>query len=299
MIPIQLPVNYNYIGVFLTFACSLRCPYCLNLHGRDGKGFPKSRTHMSPEEWISAFDRIEPRADVPITLQGGEPMMYRHLPEVVNGTRPDHKFDLLTNLEFDVEGFIRSVNREKFLREAPYGPIRVSYHPGQNHIEDLIQKTLRLMEAGFRVGIYGILHPSIVDHILETKDHCLSLGIDFRTKEFLGVEDGVVYGEYKYKDSINGTNSRHCECRNSELLISPSGDVHRCHYYLYNNLSPIGHILDPSFQIDQRLLPCSFYGHCNPCDVKVKTNRFQIFGHTSVTIQNIRELSLQEQTRSL
>ena len=33
--------------------------------------------------------------------------------------------------------------------------------------------------------------------------------------------------------------------------------------------------------------PCEFYGDCNPCDVKVKTNRFQIFGHTSVEMKNI------------
>ena len=31
--------------------------------------------------------------------------------------------------------------------------------------------------------------------------------------------------------------------------------------------------------------PCDVYGHCNPCDIKVKTNRFQEFGHTSVQIE--------------
>ena len=35
---------------------------------------------------------------------------------------------------------------------------------------------------------------------------------------------------------------------------------------------------------------CYVYGDCNPCDVKVKTNRFQQFGHTSVDIIDIREL---------
>jgi len=35
---------------------------------------------------------------------------------------------------------------------------------------------------------------------------------------------------------------------------------------------------------------CKFYGDCNPCDIKVKTNRFQQSGHTSVDIINIREL---------
>jgi hypothetical protein len=32
---------------------------------------------------------------------------------------------------------------------------------------------------------------------------------------------------------------------------------------------------------------CYNFGDCNPCDVKIKTNRFQEYGHTSVEIINI------------
>jgi len=35
---------------------------------------------------------------------------------------------------------------------------------------------------------------------------------------------------------------------------------------------------------------CYFYGDCNPCDVKIKTNRFQQYGHTSVDIIDIRDI---------
>jgi hypothetical protein len=35
---------------------------------------------------------------------------------------------------------------------------------------------------------------------------------------------------------------------------------------------------------------CYYYGSCNPCDVKVKTDRFQKFGHTSVEIKDIKAL---------
>jgi len=31
--------------------------------------------------------------------------------------------------------------------------------------------------------------------------------------------------------------------------------------------------------------PCDALGLCNPCDINVKTNRFQQFGHTSVDIR--------------
>ena len=44
-----------------------------------------------------------------------------------------------------------------------------------------------------------------------------------------------------------------------------------------------------SIQIDGKFRPCEVYGHCNPCDIKVKTNRFQVFGHTSVEIRGIED----------
>ncbi|KPK74703.1 MAG: hypothetical protein AMJ79_13360, partial [Phycisphaerae bacterium SM23_30] len=53
----------------------------------------------------------------------------------------------------------------------------------------------------------------------------------------------------------------------------------------YEQFEPVGHILDPDYQMIGEFLPCDCYGHCNPCDVKIKTNRLQQFGHTSVTIK--------------
>jgi len=100
--------------------------------------------------------------------------------------------DLMTNMMFDVDRFIKNVPVWRFTREAPYAAIRVSYHPGQNNIDDLIAKAFRLQEAGFRIGLYGIEHPDteIRKHILEVQERCLELGLDFRLKEFLGEHDG-------------------------------------------------------------------------------------------------------------
>ena len=76
--------------------------------------------------------------------------------------------------------------------------------------------------------------------------------------------------------------------------MGPNGGVYRCHSDLYENRIPIGNILDRDFRIQDIYRPCYVYGHCNPCDIKVKTNRFQEFGHTSVDIKNIRELMVAE-----
>jgi hypothetical protein len=231
------------------------------------------------------------RNDLPLTLQGGEPTLHRDFYQLVNETKEEIKMDLMTNMMFDVDRFIGEVPVWRFTREAPYAAIRVSYHPGQNDIDDLIAKTVKMQEAGFRVGLYGIEHPDeeVRRHILEVRDKCLKLGLDFRTKEFLGEHAGKLYGTFKFDGCVSSTVMKDCRCKTTEIIVDPAGYVYRCHADLYGGREPIAHILDADFSEEtiEELRPCAHFGSCNPCDVKVKTNRFQIFGHTSVEIQDI------------
>jgi len=288
--PIRVKEHHNYVAYFLTLSCNLRCPYCINLHGNGLKSGKKAS--LTPEEWIQAANRLTLRDDLPLTLQGGEPTIYKGFYKIVNDVKEAIKMDLLTNMSFDADEFIRNVPLRRFTREAPYAPIRVSYHPGQNDIEELIKKTFKLQDAGFKIGIYGILHPKeeLKQHILETKERCLKLGIDFRTKEFLGEWEGTLRGNYKYEGSVGGAGTKYCECRTTELIVGPDGHIYRCHGDLYNGRTPVAHISDADFNEEQmdKFRGCRHYGACNPCDVKIKTNRFQIFGHTSVEIKNVK-----------
>lgn len=281
--------HHNYIAFFITFACNLRCDYCINDHNRNDR---ISYPHMTTSQWIDAANRLVLRDDLPLTLQGGEPTLYKGFYDIVREVKPEIKMDLMTNMGFDVDEFIKKVPVWRFTREAPYAAIRVSYHPGQNNIDELIKKTVALQDAGFRIGLYGIEHPDVKirEHIYEVKKRCLDLGLDFRTKEFLGLYDGKTYGTFKYKDAVSNPKFHTCLCKTTELLVSPSGHVYRCHSDLYNKRQPIAHILDDTFNEDvlDQFKECYFYGDCNPCDVKVKTNRFQIFGHTSVEIKDIK-----------
>lgn len=247
---------------------------------------------MSGSDWISAANRLVLRNDLPLTLQGGEPTLHKDFFNIVNEVKPEIRMDLMTNLMFDVKAFIANVPTWRFTREAPYAAIRVSYHPGQNHIEDLIIKTMKLQDAGFRVGLYGIEHPdeNIRRHILSAQERCMNLGLDFRLKEFLGEYDGDMYGTFKYRDCVNSAELTSCSCKTSEILVDPAGYVYKCHADLYGARSPIAHILDEDFSEEtvDVFRRCDHYGSCNPCDVKVKTNRLQIFGHTSVEIVDIQ-----------
>lgn len=278
--PIHIPANYNYIAVFLTFACNLRCSYCIN-------NFEQSiikRKMISGEDWLKGLNRIVSRDDLPVTLQGGEPSLHPDFIFIINNLRADLKIDILTNLQFDVEEFIRQVNPERVKRNAPYASIRVSYHPHEMDLDEIIKKTLRMLDNGFSVGIWGLTHPKHEKIILEAQDRCRKLNIDFRTKEFLGEYEGRLYGSYKYPGACDKQFSKKAQCRTTELLIDSEGNIFRCHSDLYAGINPVGHFLDPQFQIEDKFRDCERFGHCNPCDIKVKTNRFQKYGHTSVEI---------------
>lgn len=272
--------NITYIGAFLSLRCNFRCPYCINRHGRF-----KPRAEITIGEWLSILEKLDPvdlRARmVPITLQGGEPTLYRGWMDLV--LRLDDRFylDLLTNLSFDVDGFIRRVPPSKFQRDVPYAPIRVSYHPGQQtSYNELLDKCSLLQEAGFRVGIFVVDHPLFAAQIPKWRELAEARRLDFRTKEFLGFYAGKVWGKYKYPASVLGKHKylpRLVHCRTTELLISPDGTVHRCHRDLYAGENPHGQV--GVFQ------PCWNFGECSECDVKIKNNRFQEMGSCSVEIE--------------
>lgn len=281
--PIQIPEHYNYIAAFLTLACNLKCSYCINHYGADGP----AKKRLTGEEWVRGLNRIISRDDLPLTLQGGEPSLHKDFIYLINNVKPELHIDILTNLQFDVEEFISKVDPKRLRRNAPYASIRVSYHPEQMELAPLVEKVLRMQDAGFSIGIWGVLHPSQEDIIRKAQADCQAKGIDFRFKEFLGEHDGVMYGTFKYEGACAKTFAEKVLCKTTELIMGSDGSVYKCHSDLYEGREPVGNIIDPAFELEDIYRVCEAYGRCNPCDIKVKTNRFQQFGHTSVDIKEV------------
>jgi hypothetical protein len=285
MKPVKIPEDYNYIACFLTLACNLDCSFCINTFGETGS----AKKHLSGKEWVRGLNRIISRDDLPLTLQGGEPTLHKDFIYILNNLKPELNIDILTNLQFDEGELIRRVDPERIKRDSPYASIRVSYHPEVMELEPLVKKVCKLQGAGFSVGIWGVTHPVQSEQILEAQERCKALGIDFRTKEFLGEYQGRLYGTYRYEGACEKISKKRVLCKTTELIIGGDGSVYRCHSDLYEGRAPVGNILDPGFGIEEVFRVCDFFGHCNPCDVKVKTNRFQRFGHTSVEIKELSE----------
>lgn len=285
--PIVLPDSFNYIAAFLSFACMLRCSYCINHHGGD---LVKKRW-MSGEDWVRGLNRlVSPGNSIPITLQGGEPTVHKHFYQIVQGLKPQLSIDLLTNLEVNAEYFMNHIGPERIKRDAPYASIRVSYHRGQQDPDVLLKRVRLFLDKGYHVGVWAVDHPEYMDETREVQAKAQEMGIDFRLKEFLGPFNGRNYGTMRYPEAVNAPALRRCDCRTTEFLIDPGGHIFRCHSDLYAGRFPLGHILDaePPKLLGQ-WVPCAVYGKCNSCDIKVKNNRFQEYGHSSVEIRAIGE----------
>lgn len=283
--PIILPDHFNYIAVFLSFACTLRCSYCINHHGGD---LVKKRW-MSGDDWIRGLNRIVCR-DIPLSFQGGEPTVHKDFYKIIQGIKQESPIDLLTNLEVDPDEFMSKIPPERIKREAPYASIRVSFHRSQQDEDKLLSKVRYFLDKGYHIGIWTVDHPDYMEQNRQLQQKAMAMGIDFRLKEFLGPHKGKNYGTMRYPEAVNSQHLRHCECQTSELLIDPAGYIFRCHSDLYANRLPLGHILDeqPPKELGQ-WLPCAVYGKCNSCDIKVKYNRFQEHGHSSVEVRSIGE----------
>ena len=255
---LNLPENLNYIGVFLTLDCNLNCAYCINGEdlAQDRRPFGRPETTLTPEQWVRGLARIPYRADLPITLQGGEPTVYRGgrgLGAIV-GVLPHH-FDLLTNLVIKADRFRDSIggNVDKFQRPAPYPSVRVSYHTaemervfGVNAFEQLIMRCESLSKIGLQispnkaesdVGIYMVAHPE--NGAIAKLQEQANGRIPLETKTFLGTHEGRLFGDYLYPYSTNlpgsgiWNSTLQCECRTTELLIDALGFIWQCHYHLY------------------------------------------------------------------
>lgn len=282
--------SYDYIAVYLTDRCPLRCSYCITEHNTakfisHREAIPR----LEPSEWALGLNRLQLPPGLPVTLQGGEPFSYQGIWRLLDLL--EHDIDILTALPRNVspERFrnlsLKTIQRLN--RGAPYPNIRVSFHPGQNRIEELVPRVKELQDL-VSIGIYIVDHP---DHSREknlARDLCEKEGVFFRTKEFLGFHQGKLYGTYKYPEAVSGSVANSpVNCKNSVLILGPNGLAYRCHSDLYHKRHELAfaHLLDQNFTVEDKFRSCSFFGLCSECDVKVKTNHLQQFGYTSVTIE--------------
>lgn len=279
---IKVPKEIKYAELYFTIRCNLKCSYCINNYDTTLK---RARVEVPAVELARHLNRIDFK-DLPLTIGGGEPTVRKDFFELLRLLRSDINIDLLTNLSFDVENFVQETHPSRFTHHSnsAYKSIRVSYHPQQMNPEELVAKVSFLQDKGFQVGIFGISHPLNTEANIRMSELSRKSKVYFFIKDFLGTYNGHLFGFYKYPKGLDKI-AKKCVCRTNELLIGPDGSTYKCHQDLYNLQYPVSSILDKEFKIDYQFRECQLFGMCNPCDLKLKANRFLDMGYCSVEIE--------------
>lgn len=272
--------GYNYIGVFLTFACPRGCSYCLN---ESGSGLEKRAT-VSGEEWINGLNGLV--TDLQLTFNGGEPLSHPDFFSIVNGLDESFKADLLTTLPVSAQKFIDNLDPERFERDLPYSAIRVTFHPTTMDLDETIKKVKTIRSAGFDIMINLVNHPYEVEYTNRYRKQIQEAGIPCVVKPFLGYLDGVLFGQYRYEGACSGKFRKTVECKTSVLLIDPIGDVYRCHGDMFarNTFGLVGNLFEGELDLSQRTTLCENFGNCHPCDVQTKFDRLGRWGYAAMDI---------------
>ncbi len=284
---IDVPKEYTYIGVFLTLKCNFQCKYCIN--EKSGR-LVRSRAELNADQWVETLNNLNIQKDVPITIGGGEPTTHKDFFKVIN--KIHHPVDLLTNLEFDIIKFIHNVDPDSMYTpdNEAYKSIRVSFHPEFMDIDETIAKAVALQNAGFNIGILPINHPDNTEANLHLCEEGRKNQIYVFIKDFLGMYKGQMIGHYKYPLGLCGSvENKIVRCRTQELLISPNGSVFGCHRDLYTKQYPTANLTEEDPNIDFAWHMCDKFGYCNPCDLKLKVNRFLQMGSCSVEIEDVNQ----------
>lgn len=282
----KLPLEINYVELYYTFSCNLNCSYCINTHSE----LQRKRPILDNRILAAWLNNIDFR-DVSLTIGGGEPTIRKDFYELLDLLEPHIKIDLLTNLQFDEKEFIKRIHPNKFysdISKSAYKSLRVSYHPSTMDPQKLIKKATCLQEAGFNIGVFGINHPLNMIANIEMAEIARKSQIYFFIKDFLGEYKNVLFGFYKYAEGLNKV-QKTCLCRTKELLISFDGKIYKCHRDLYASEYAIGTVQN-SYQPEYTFRECNVFGNCNPCDIKLKANRFLQMGSCSVEIKQKNNL---------
>ncbi|HHL39841.1 MAG TPA: hypothetical protein ENJ37_04995 [Deltaproteobacteria bacterium] len=158
---------------FVTWKCTLKCPYCWQ---EIEKGIYRSESlnRIPPQRWAEGFNALRPAM---LYFTGGEPSLYKRLPELVNLLDGDISLMMTSNLgpSFDVERFASVVPADRFHE------LTFSFHPTQQDYDGFFAKLGYLAEKKVKnLQVEMVLYPENLPWAARVLDECRRLGVALR-----------------------------------------------------------------------------------------------------------------------
>lgn len=163
---------------FVTWKCNYSCKYCWQEENANSyRGERISR--RKPEEWAAKFNEMKLSH---LYFTGGEPSLYKELPQLISMLDPNIGLLMTTNLggSFNVDRFVSLVPPGRFVE------LMASCHPTQIDYAEFIGKMRQLRAAGFTgLGVEMVMYPENIECAEPLIRDCRELGIKLRFDRFV------------------------------------------------------------------------------------------------------------------
>ncbi|MCX8069659.1 MAG: radical SAM protein [Thermodesulfovibrionales bacterium] len=148
----------RYVDFSIGFACNLRCQHCFATALED-----KTRKTMTIEDYKRVAEECMQLGTVNFSFQGGEPLLYKELPEIIKACKPHKNLISVTT-----NGILIDEERLKWLKSCGVDILTISLDSGIAHEHDEFRglsgafdktiKGIRLaLEHGFKVTIGTVI----------------------------------------------------------------------------------------------------------------------------------------------
>lgn len=273
--------NQLCIVLWITFRCNYKCAYCpvvtkfnySNIYGKDSE--------YSYAEWILALDKL-PKAN--IYISGGEPFLYKDLPDFVNNQRKHKILGIVTNATVKSSVY-NKINKKTHLN--------LSFHSEFTTQEQFISKLLELKSLNkFHLNVNIVATRENIPLIAELKKGLVCENISLHVDPLIDSDMEFLYSQEEKEllhdflendrvsnlDRLNFFDYRlkQCSAGKNYINIMPNGDVFRCASGFEYYLSPLkkqvlssglnapydpkyfymGNIFDEKFSLDTNSILC-------------------------------------------
>jgi MoaA/NifB/PqqE/SkfB family radical SAM enzyme len=264
--------NKLHVLLYPTFRCNYKCSYCPVVTKFDfGQVFPYDG-EQSVEKWLEAFEKLPGAV---IYVAGGEPFLYRGLPDLINKLQPKHQvIGVVTNL---------SVRTEVYERVEKKLHLNASFH--REFVEqDTFVKKIHALAGKFHIHVNFVATPENIS-VLERVDRefskeNISLHVDpYVDPNFTYTEtQWALIKKYVQSDrrpeflDFEDYSPKQCSAGRNYINIAPNGDVFTCASgltYNYSTLSAhlvkghptdlyrMGNIFAPAWALNTSDMVCS------------------------------------------
>lgn len=154
--------TYKHANIEITKACNLSCNYCFNDSGRRQKG------ELNLDEWISILNTLSKQETQSVLITGGEPMMYKHISEVL-----DHSLTLGFDTSILINGFNINKLPETILKELKRVQLSIDsidnkYHDrnrGEGSHTKAMEAFVYLFDRGIPIEISSTISSGNENHL--------------------------------------------------------------------------------------------------------------------------------------